>query len=66
MIVEKKSPVSGNWNSMELPITETDLNRYYAGELVQNVFPNLTADQREFIVSGITPEEWVMLFGEVE
>lgn len=25
---------------------------------VQNAFPNLTAAQREFLMSGITPEEW--------
>ena len=27
-------------------------------QLIQNVFPELTAEEREFMVSGATPEEW--------
>ena len=26
--------------------------------LIQDVFPELTNDEREFIMTGITPEEW--------
>ena len=26
--------------------------------LIQNAFPNLTSEQREFIKTGVTPEEW--------
>ena len=63
MLVEKKSILSGKWNSMELPVTEEQLMAHQNGELVQNVFPNLTPDEREFIVSGITPEEWVYVMG---
>ena len=36
------------------------------GALVQNAFPNLDADDREFIVSGITPEEWDATYGALE
>lgn len=63
MLVEKKSILSGKWNSMELPVTEEQLMAHQSGELVQNVFPNLTPGEREFIVSGITPEEWVYVMG---
>ena len=63
MLVEKKSILSGKWNSMELPVTEEQLMAHQSGELVQNVFPNLTPDEREFIISGITPEEWVYVMG---
>ena len=27
-------------------------------KLIQNVFPELSADEREFLVSGWTPAEW--------
>jgi len=65
MIVTKKSTLSGNINSMDLPITQEQLDRYTNGnELVQNIFPNLTPDQREFIISGITANEWANTFGE--
>jgi hypothetical protein len=29
---------------------------------VQNAMPNLSADEREFIMSGITPTEWDEMF----
>ena len=32
--------------------------------LVQNAFPDLSADDREFILTGITPEEWDQIFGK--
>lgn len=31
--------------------------------LIQDVFPELTEDEREFIMSGITIEEWTELYG---
>jgi hypothetical protein len=33
---------------------------------VQDAFPQLDADQREFLISGITPEEWDATFGDDE
>ena len=64
MLIERKSILSGNTNSMVLPITSTQLDRWTNGDLIQNVFPDLSADQREFLMSGITPEEWNQNFGE--
>jgi|TARA_R110000803_G_scaffold174998_1_gene237566 hypothetical protein len=53
---------------MELPITQEHLDMYdtVGGLLVQNVFPNLDKYQREFIISGITPQEWNETFGDGE
>lgn len=34
--------------------------------LVQDVFPELSADEREFLLSGITPEEWAIIFADEE
>ncbi len=48
---------------MELDITPEQLARYEQGnELIQNVFPNLSPEHREFIMTGITPEEWNVTF----
>jgi hypothetical protein len=33
---------------------------------IQDVFPNLTPEQREQMISGITPEEWDNMFSEDE
>ncbi len=36
------------------------------GELVQNAFPYLSADEREILISGICPECWAKMFGDGE
>lgn len=54
-------------NSMDLPIDEPMFRVWCAGQgLVQDVFPQLNADQREFLMSGATPEEWADVFGSDE
>jgi hypothetical protein len=35
---------------------------YQQGKLVQEAFPFLSPDQREFLISGLTPEEWAEIF----
>jgi|TARA_B110000503_G_C6851165_1_gene290884 hypothetical protein len=66
--VTKKSIISGKTNTMELDITQEDLDRYeqVSGLLVQAVFPQLSSSEREFLISGITPTEWNDTFGEEE
>ena len=61
----KISMFSGCENTMELPISSVDYFKWHNGEsgLIQNAFPNLTPDQREFMMTGATPEEWNELFG---
>ena len=66
MLIERTSMISGKTNSMELPITNAQLDRWTGGELIQDVFPDLEIDQREFLMTGITPEEWNRTFGEEE
>ena len=66
MLIERTSMISGETNSMELPITNAQLDRWTNGELIQNVFPDLSEDQREFLMTGITPEEWTQTFCEEE
>tara|TARA_R100000773_G_scaffold26228_1_gene22837 strand:+ start:3437 stop:3646 length:210 start_codon:yes stop_codon:yes gene_type:complete len=56
--------ISGELNSMELDVTQDQLNRWQGGELIQDVFPHLNVDEREFIKTGITPQEWSDTFGE--
>lgn len=63
MLVTRRSPFSKTENTMELDITSEQLARYEQGnELIQNVFPDLPAEHREFIMTGITPKEWDATF----
>ena len=41
-------------NSYTLPISESDLLKYQvSGKLIQNYFPQLSADERELLISGM-------------
>lgn len=49
---------------VDMPITAEQFNNWQGGMLIQDAMPNLTAGEREFIMSGITPKEWEETFGE--
>ena len=59
MIVKKHNFLTGMEVEMDLPVTQEQLDRYeYGDELAQDVFPELSPEYREFIISGIKPDEW--------
>ena len=62
--IERKSPKTGRVNMMILDTTKEALDEYYSGSgrLVQTIFPNLNVDEREFIMTGYTPEDWDNIF----
>ena len=46
-------------------LVETEyLEKWYNGTLIQEAFPNLTANERELIQTGIHPECWNEMFPE--
>lgn len=50
---------------MEINVTEEEIQKYYDGAgLIQELLPNVSPDEREFIKSGITPDEYENLFGD--
>jgi hypothetical protein len=72
MKITKVSFFTKKPNTLDLPISEEKYNDYCerrasgrAG-LIQDEFPELTADQREFILTGTTKEEWDAVFGDDE
>jgi hypothetical protein len=65
MLVMRISSLTDEAHEMELDITPEQLYAYENfGVLLQDAFPNLTPAQREFIKTGITPEEWDQYFGK--
>lgn len=64
MPITRTSILSGVTRTMELPITQEQIAAHKVGRLIQDAMPNLTPDQREFYMTGITPEEWDKEFGE--
>ena len=41
-------------------------SEYNSGKLVQDAFWFLSADDREFLMTGLTPEEWDAMFPDEE
>mgnify|MGYP003625747094 FL=1 len=63
MEITKTSQSSGNISSMEIDVTEDQLRAWsIGGKMMQEAMPNISADEREFIKTGITPTEWDELF----
>ena len=63
MKIVRTSQVSGITRSMDLDVTEEQMALFEEGRVaIQDCFPNLSADDREFIKTGITVEEWDTLF----
>jgi hypothetical protein len=58
MIVRRTSILTGDTWEWDLPVTQEELDRFENRELVQKVWPHLPAEQRVFLLNGITPEEW--------
>jgi len=49
---------------MDLPVTEDQIALWESGVLAQHAFQALNGYEREFIMTGIIPEEWDELIGE--
>jgi hypothetical protein len=67
----RESIHSGERNSMVVELTMMQftlaLQKWLKREeFIQDIFPTLDADTREFIQTGITPSEWADIFGPEE
>lgn len=54
--------------TVEEHIESLDSSWYFwmNGKFIQEAFPNLSPDEREFLMTGITSEEWSELFTDEE
>lgn len=67
MLITRKSPVTGTDNTLDIPLTPEQLDIYLEGKRdVQEFLPHLTKDQREFLITGCTAEDWATLGDEEE
>jgi len=62
MEITRKSPFSGKVRTVEIPVTQEQLDAWSSGELAQNAMPHLSPEDREFIMTGIAADEWDSLF----
>jgi len=64
MLIEKVSILTGKKNVMDIDVTENRYSQWIKEKTpIQESFPELSIEEREFLISGITPEEWVNHIG---
>lgn len=62
--ISRVSEWSGKKNTRTIKVNMADWTKWCSytdistRPLIQNHFPYLSADDREFILNGVTPEEW--------
>tara|TARA_B100000212_G_scaffold323102_1_gene282889 strand:+ start:68 stop:283 length:216 start_codon:yes stop_codon:yes gene_type:complete len=59
--VIRVSPLTGNTNTMYMDISDDQLQEWNdpnRTRLIQDIFPNLTEVEREFIMTGYTVADW--------
>ncbi len=59
MLITMKSILSGIERTKDLAVTQEQYNNWLKGNiLIQEAMPELTPGEREFIMTGISEEEW--------
>lgn len=67
MLVTKKSQLTGNIHTIDIPnLTDEQVDAWMTGTFIQDAMPHISADHREFLMTGITPDEWDRVFGDDE
>jgi hypothetical protein len=62
MLITRTSNFSNIKRIFDLSITREQYLSWKNGELIQDAFPQLNSDDREFLMTGCTPEEWEVIF----
>jgi hypothetical protein len=66
MKVTKSSMFTGKTRELELPCTPEQFKNWKNGTLIQDAFPALSIDQREFLITGAWEDEWDTYIREPE
>lgn len=60
MKITRTSMLTRATHTLDIDVSELQLEAYYrGGKTIQEAFPHLSDAEREFILSGITAEEWL-------
>lgn len=64
--ITRKSMLSGKVHTQRIELRKADMDEFKNGSmrLIQDIFPYLSAADREFILTGATAEEWNKAFPE--
>lgn len=67
MRITRRNPFTNEIISRDIDCTTEQLNSWYYRDVpIQKAMPHLSASDREFIMTGITDEQWDKLYGVAE
>jgi hypothetical protein len=67
MNITRTSPLSGVINTIFINgLTQKMLDKWDRGELIQDALASIPQELREFVMTGITPQEWSRLLPSEE
>jgi hypothetical protein len=70
MQITKVSQLSGIEHTLDMNVDQYQMirieNRFHSKELIQNIVPHLSMNEREFLMTGITETEWNNTFGDID
>jgi hypothetical protein len=66
MKITKTSILSGITRTKEINVNQSQIDNWLSGMLIQNAMPNVPIDEREFIMTGCTLEEYHSIFNKEE
>lgn len=66
MLIERKSILTGVVRVRDIPVTAEQILAWEQGQLIQTAMPNISPEDREFIMTGVVAEEWDKTFKEDE
>ena len=66
MEITRTSILTKQTHTLEIDVTEEQLAAWKAGANIQDAMPHLSAADREFIMTGITPAEWELYMKDEE
>lgn len=66
MLIGRTSPLTGQINHRDVDVTPDEMRAWQGGKYIQNAMPRASADDREFVLTGHTPEDWSILFPSEE
>lgn len=64
MFITRTSTISGVERTLDINVTDEQLANWKNGAFIQDAMPHLSAEDKEFLKTGITPEEWDTAFKE--
>ena len=66
MKITRRSPVTKEYRTMDIDVTDEQLQMWADGMLIQQAMPHLTSSEREFIMTGCTDADWNEMLGDTD